>query len=108
MLAFLLAWMAGTKESQSDITSMILIACACASAFGLSVYVAFGFFLIMMAWGIWQIFAERSRRSTMLLAGGGAGSVILLLPYLWELAHASAGGSSTGAKSAGSVFAFAI
>jgi hypothetical protein len=108
MLAFLLAWMAGRKESQNDITSMILIAFACASAFGLSVYVAFGFFLIMIAWGFWQIFSECSRRSTMLLAGGGAGAVILLLPYLWELAHESTGGSASGAKNAGSVFAFAI
>jgi hypothetical protein len=108
MFAFLLAWMPGEKERQSDITSVVLIALACASAFGLSIYVAFAFFLIMIPWGLWQVFCEHARRSTLLLAGGGAGAVILLLPYLWELAHESTGGSSPAAKNAASVFTFAI
>jgi len=108
MFAFLLAWMAGKKGCRNDITSVSLISFACASAFGLSIYVAFGFFVIMLLWGLWQVVSEREGRPAMLMAGGGTGAVILLLPYLWELAHASAGANSPGAKAAGTVFAFAI
>jgi len=108
MFAFLLAWMADDKESRSAVVTIVLIAFACASAFGLSVYVAFAFFLIAIAWGLWQIFGEKTRRSTMLLAAGGAGAAILLLPYLWELAHAGSVGSSPGSKGAGALFAIAI
>ncbi|HEV2471841.1 MAG TPA: hypothetical protein VGS41_04205, partial [Chthonomonadales bacterium] len=91
MFAFLLAWMAGQDGRQRQIASVVLIAAALASAFGLSVYVTFVFFLVMVAWAPWQVFSERRRRPVWLMAAGGAGAMILLIPDLWELTHTSSG-----------------
>ena len=102
MLAFLLAWMAGKEDAHNRIATIALIAVALASAFGLSIYVAFGFFLVMLAWGFWQVAIQRTPRPALLLAAGGAGAAVLLVPYLWELTHTASGMSS------GSVFQFAV
>jgi hypothetical protein len=103
MLAFLLAWMAAEDSVRRSAASMVLIALLLASAFGLSIYVAFGFFLVMLIWAFWQIAIERKFRSAMLLAAGGAGAAVLLIPYLRELlAHTSSG------LQGGSVFKFAV
>jgi hypothetical protein len=103
MFAFLLAWMAGEEGGKHGAASTVLIAFALASAFGLSIYVAFGFFLVMLVWALWRIAVERRFRSAALLAAGGAGAVILLIPYLRELmAHSSSG------LQGGSIFAFAV
>lgn len=92
MFAFLLAWMAGENSERTSVVSVVLIAFMLASAFGLSVYVAFGFFLVMLIWALWQIVVERKYRSATLLAMGGAGAVVLLIPYLRELmTHTSSG-----------------
>ncbi|MGB6690152.1 MAG: hypothetical protein WBE76_20130 [Terracidiphilus sp.] len=95
MMAFLLAWItgeaAGKQSGRGQIVSVILISCALASAFGLSIYVAFGFFLVMLTWGVWQLTFERAPRPVLLLAAGGAGAALLLIPYLWELTHTASG-----------------
>jgi len=102
MLAFLLAWKAGTGRDHRYAASVALIAAALASAFGLSVYVTFAFFLVMLIWAVWQVVMERTPRPALVLAAGGAGALVLLVPYLWELTHASS-------KMHGStVFAFAV
>jgi hypothetical protein len=64
--------------------------------------VAFGFFLVMLIWALWQIVIERSWRPVLLMGAGGIGAAVLLLPYLWELTH----GTST--MTGGSVFTFAL
>ena len=103
MFAFLLAWMAGEEGEHKSAASVVLIAFALASAFGLSIYVAFGFFLVSLVWAFWEMAIERKLRSVVLLAAGGAGAVVLLIPYLRELlAHTSSG------LEGGSVFMFAI
>ena len=102
MLAFLLAWMAGKKGTPARLVTVILIALALASAFGLSIYVAFTFFFVTVIWGVWQVAIERTSGPAMLLATGGVCGAILLLPYLRELTH----GSSN--VQGGSVFAFAV
>ena len=102
MCALLLAWMAGKDRAHSHTASIALIAAALASAFGLSIYIAFAFFLVMLAWALWQIAIERTPRSPLLLAAGGAGAVVLLLPYLLELTH------NQSKMAGGSVFTFAI
>ncbi len=91
MLAFLLAWLAGKETARNRAASVVLIAAALASAFGLSVFVTFAFFLVMAAWALWQLLIERTPRPTFLLAAGGAGATVLLIPYLWELTHTSSG-----------------
>jgi hypothetical protein len=87
MLAFLLVWIQTRSSGPVRATVISLVACTMASAFGLSIYVAFGFFLIMAAWSVWQLAGARAWRPVLLLALGGVGSAILLLPYLWELTH---------------------
>lgn len=102
MSAFLLAWMAGKDGKRGRPASWVLIAAALASAFGLSIFVAFTFFLVMLFWGLWQVAVERAPRPALLLAAGGGGAAVLLLPYLWELTH-------TNSKMAGgSVFEFSV
>jgi hypothetical protein len=102
MFAFLLAWNAGADDKREHALNIPLIALALASAFGLSIYVAFAFFLLSIVWALWQVAIERNARPALLLATGGAGSVILLLPYLWELAH------TASKMQGGSLFAFTI
>ena len=81
--------------------SVVLIAAALASAFGLSIFVTFAFFLVMVVWALWQLLVERTFRSALLLAAGGAGATVLLIPYLSELSH-------TSSKTERSPFGFAI
>ena len=105
MFAFLLAWMGGKNREHKPAASVVLIALTMASAFGLSIYVTFGFFLVMVVWALWQLIVEREARSVLLLAGGGAGAVVLNVPYLRELlAQAN---TSTGLQK-GSIFSFAV
>lgn len=110
MFAFLLAWMAGKDRNQNRFASVVLIALALASAFGLSIFVPFGFFLVMLAWGFWQVAIERTPLSALLLAGGGALSCLLLVPYLWDLTHGSSkmqAGASLAVQGGG-VFGFSV
>jgi len=90
MFAFLLAWIDREDPNpthRSRGTAILFIAVALASAFGISVYVTFAFFLIVLCWSAWQIAFHRSWRSPLLLFAGGAISLILLLPYLYEITH---------------------
>lgn len=102
MFAFLLAWLDRRSGVRGGIAGAVFIAAALASSFGLSIYVAFGFFLSMLVWALWQIALEHVFRPALLLAVGGAGAVFLLLPYLSELRHGSSG------MHGGSMFGFAV
>jgi len=85
MLAFLLAWLAARGNAGTRVQSAALIAAALASAFGLSVYVTCAFFFVVVAWAIWSFASEREWQATAVLASGGAGALLLLIPYLLEL-----------------------
>jgi hypothetical protein len=102
MFAFLLAWMAGKEAGKKRAVSVALIALALASAFGLSIYVTFAFFLVMLVWALWQIAVERTPRPALLLAAGGACAAPLLIPYLRELTHTASN------MQGGAPFAFAV
>jgi len=86
LFAFLLAWIAA-REQTHRAASVVLIAAALASAFGLSVYVAFAFFLVVILWALWQLAVERQLRAPLRLAAGGVAALVLLIPYLRSLAH---------------------
>jgi hypothetical protein len=101
-LALLLAWIAGQNGSRNRTTSIVFIACALSSAFGLSIFVTFAFFLVMMAWAFWQLAFERSTPPVLLLAAGGGSSLVLLIPFLLEITHGSSG------IEGGSPFSFAV
>ena len=102
MFAFLLAWIAVKEGGSVRRVSMAFIGAAFASAFGLSIFVLFGFFLLMIAWGIWQVTIERMPRPPLLLTAGGLLATILLMPFLWELTH------STSKMQGGRVFGFFV
>lgn len=106
MFAFLLAWTMREKRGRELAVGVGWMAFALASAFGISVYVTLAFFLSMMLWAVWQIVFERAPRAVLALAAGGAGAVVLLLPYLWQLMHAAVG-SHAGTASGGSHFPLA-
>jgi hypothetical protein len=89
MFAFLLAWMSARDGKQNRVATFAFISAALASAFGLSVFVTFGFFLVMLIWGPWQIGIERNPRPVWSLALGGVGAAALLIPYLLELTRNS-------------------
>jgi hypothetical protein len=94
MFAFLLAWVAGKDAINGQhrvATTTLLIAFSFASAFGLSVYVGLAFFLLMLAWGLWQFGIEHEYRSALLLISGGAASAVLLAPYLLNLTQTTSG-----------------
>ena len=101
MFAFLLAWMPGEGRLQWA-AKVVFIGAALASAFGMSVYVAFAFFLISLAWSCWEIATEREWRRIAILAAGGAIACVMLLPYLWEISH------SASKMAAGSVFEWSV
>jgi hypothetical protein len=100
MFAFLLVWMSTSTRSRA--ATVLFSALALASAFGLSVYVAFAFFLVMLCWAAWQLLIQRSPRAPLLLFSAGAIAAILLLPYLYEITH------SESKMAAGSPFVFSI
>jgi len=97
LFAFLLAWLAARQQTHRAV-SVVLIAAALASSFGLSVYVAFTFFLVVIVWTLWRLIVEHRLRASLLLAAGGGGAVALLIPYLRSLTH------SDSKMTGGSVF----
>ncbi|HEY2468975.1 MAG TPA: hypothetical protein VGI45_14205 [Terracidiphilus sp.] len=99
MFALLLAWLSKPEKLHVRITEVVVIGAALASAFGLSVFVPFGFFLVMIVWTVWQTAIERAPRPVIQMALGGVFSLILLAPYLSELMHNSAA-TSGGALAA--------
>ena len=102
MLAFLLAWIEGENDTHKRVACVAFISLALASSFGLSIYVSFAFFLLVLVWALWQVAVEHVFQPALLLAGGGGGAVVLLLPYLSELRH------DASAMHGGSMFSFAV
>jgi hypothetical protein len=108
MFAFLLAWMTPGSDARNRAWSTILIAFALSSAFGLSIYVTFAFFLVMATWVIWQMTFERDWKRPLLLACGGAGALVLLIPYLHQLTHSISGNSTRSIGTPAPLFSFAV
>jgi hypothetical protein len=102
MFAFLLGWRGSKPGWAQQAASIPIIGMCLASAFGLSIYVAFAFFLILLAWAVWQIAVERSSGPVVRLLLGGIFAAVLLIPYLRELSH------STSKMNGGHVFGFAV
>jgi hypothetical protein len=102
MFGFLLAWMESKQPWRRRIVSVIIGAMCFASAFGLSTFVTFAFFLVMLAWGAWQLAVERSTGPVLNLVLGGVVAACLLIPYLMELTH------GTSKMHGSSVFGFDV
>ncbi|HLI78077.1 MAG TPA: hypothetical protein VKV02_14120, partial [Acidobacteriaceae bacterium] len=105
LLGFLLLWRLLVPLSAKETRPAVaLAALAFASAFGLSVYVVFGFALLMAAWLIRLAILRRTETAFPLwrpLLTAGLLGAILLLPFLSELAAGlSAAGGRPDAHSA--------
>jgi hypothetical protein len=90
LLAFLFLWR--TLEPVSRGTrrlALTIAALACASAFGLSVYVTFGFAILIGAWMLWIAFRKYPERNALWsrIAITTALSLAALAPFLYELLH---------------------
>lgn len=105
LLAFLLLWMSRTTaDSPRRVSVVVLAAVAFASAFGLSIYVAFGFAVLMLAWLV-RLVADGRRQFSLalnLLLAGVLGA-LLLAPFLRELAA-----NPSRAEAGGPLFALSI
>jgi hypothetical protein len=107
MLAFLLVSTGKAKDHPSRIAGLALIALSLGSAFGLSIYVGFAFFLLMVTWVVWQVAFERSVNPTLLIAGAGC-ATILLIPYLLELTRSASGPVGTPPATHTPLFSFSV
>ena len=108
LFAFLLAWISPRSSARNQAWSAILIACALSSAFGLSIYVTFAFFLVALVWAAWHVCVERTWKPVLLLACGGLGALVLLIPYLYQLTHSASGSSATSTGTPAPLFSFAV
>ena len=102
MLAFLLAWTSAKEGGGTHYKRGPDCCRVVGAAFGLSIYVAFAFLLVMLAWTLWQLVIERNARPSLLLAVGGGIALVLLIPYLVGLTH------TESKMEGGALFAFAV
>jgi hypothetical protein len=110
LVAFLLLWMGRSAAGKGHRVGMIAVAAAAvASSFGLSIYVGFGFALLMLAW-VARLIVIRPRSLTLALQVMAAGilGVLLLTPFLTELLSASSSSDSSGHTGASHLFAFSV
>ena len=101
LFAFLFLWHIITqRESKEQISVVLLAIAAAASAFGLSVYVAAGFAILMCAWLARLLMVRDPARALWLLRLSITGifSVLLLTPFLRELLIASSHSAGPGAN----------
>lgn len=110
LFAFLLAWNVEQGSTATACVNVAFIGAALASSFGYSIFVPFGFFLVMLAWGVWQLLFKKAARHVVYMAAGGALAALLLIPFLLELIHnpANTGGGSGGGGAAVSIFTLAV
>jgi hypothetical protein len=110
LFGFLLVWMGAEGFAWQRLLCCGLAGVGFASAFGLSTYVAVAFALVMTAWLVRLLAANYPGRGrAALLAGAGLVAVILLLPYLQELALGGDASSPRGTRAGASrLFALGI
>jgi hypothetical protein len=84
--AFLLLWHAAAARRY-----VVPAALALASAVGSSIYVAFVFAIFLAVWTVVTLY-KRWYRETAVLCVAGAATVVLVLPYLRDLAGPGSGG----------------
>ncbi len=112
LLGFLFLWRTLKPAGRASRRYAVgLAALAFASAFGLSVYVAFGFALLVAAWLVWLLLFREPEDKALLLRFGLAGvlSVFILAPLLSELASGvTAGATSGGANASSHLFTLSV
>ena len=98
LAAFLLLWRTREKMSRRDaVAAIILAGVAAASSFGLSVYVAAGFAMVMTGWAVEVGLRERDFALLRRIGAAATIAFALAIPFLREL---SAAPSATQDRSA--------
>jgi hypothetical protein len=90
LLAFLFLWRTlETSTRRTRLTAIAFAAIACASSFGLSVFVAFGFALMMLTWLIWLFLKKHPDRHSLLrhTALLTLLCAVVVSPFLYELSR---------------------
>jgi hypothetical protein len=86
LFGFLLIWVSQRYRARQRWLCGIFAGFSFASAFGLSIWVALAFAILMAAWSVWVLRWEPlGRQRPLVLLVAGAIAVVLLLPYLNEL-----------------------
>jgi hypothetical protein len=92
LLAILLIWFATSAETSAKRVQLSLLAgVSFASAFGLSTYIALATAVVLALWATWRLFYEDRQEAATAAAITAITAGLLLLPYLVQLLHRSAG-----------------
>jgi hypothetical protein len=87
----------------------MVAAAAFASGFGLSIYVAFAFALLMLAWIARLLLASpKNRALASWVAASGVAAVVLLAPYLKEMIGTASGSDTSASIAPSAMFALSI
>lgn len=108
LVAFLLMWRTRSALSRRDrIVATVLAGVAAASAFGLSIYVAAGFAMLMALWCV-DLLRQRDTATAIRSAGAAAVATVLLIPYLHDLLRSQSGTAGGASAGAGHLFQFGV
>ncbi len=109
LVAFLLLWCCKTAPARRDrIPATLLAGFAAASAFGLSIYVAAGFALLMLLWLADLLLRQRDASAAGRAAATPALASLLLLPYLRDLLATSSSTGHGARAGVGHLFQFGV
>jgi hypothetical protein len=109
MAAYLLLWRArGEATRRHRLAATLLAGAAIASAFGLSIYVAVGFGILVAAWSLSLLARERDLPAVLRNCAAAATAILLLIPFLRELLGAHSGTQGRAAATPARMFAFSI
>ena len=109
LMALLLLWRTREQLARKQaVIATILAGVAAASAFGLSVYVAAGFAMLMVGWAASLFFRERNVALVRRMAMAVATAAILLLPYLRDLAGSRSGTQERAAAGPSHLFQLSV
>jgi hypothetical protein len=109
LAAFLLLWRTREDGSRAQkIAATVLAGVAAASAFGLSVYVAAGFAILMVGWTATLLIREGDVALAVRNAGAVGTAGVLLIPYLRELMRGHSGTEQGAAAGPGHLLQFSV
>jgi len=111
LLCFLFLWRTLEPMARSSRRwAIVLAALAFASSFGLSVYVAFGFALLMVAWLLRLAVLRHPERYALWLRVAAAGllSAMLLAPFVLELSKGMTHAPGTNAEPTAHIFSLSV
>lgn len=109
LTAFLLLWRTRSDVSRRDrIAAVVFAGIAAASAFGLSIYVAAGFAMVMAGWTAVSLMHGTGRARAIQLAASVGVAGLLLIPYLRELMGSHSGTEGGANAEAAHLFQWSV